>query len=256
LTPVPTPRKPNVIFDTTKTAVRHHTNIIEDLGYNFDHFMAENSDTTIGYNSEFRPLRQTETVFGEHPGFVFFRTIADLGMAYHFSDTIREVDRWTELERVLHRGNHNSAEADLPTASRLLNKDVTPGFSLPLSPSVVRHIPDAEVQPCGLAKQFGLQADGSRFAKSQLTQDLSFWTVGTNKSVNSRINLTRYPAMIYGWCLRRIIHFVVALRLAHPGQVILVAKIDFSDAYCRIFHAASAMVKSIIVAAGIAYLAL
>jgi hypothetical protein len=48
----------------------------------------------------------------------------------------------------------------------------------------------------------------------------------------------------------------VALRLAHPGKRILVAKFDFSDAYRRICHAASAMVKSIVVAAGIAYLAL
>jgi hypothetical protein len=64
--------------------------------------------------------------------------------------------------------------------------------------------------------------------------------------------------MVYGWCLIliHIIRFVVALRLAYPNQCILVAKFDFSDAYRRICHAASAMVKSIVVASGIAYLAL
>jgi hypothetical protein len=180
-TPVPAPRKPNVIFDTTETAVRHNTKIIEDLGYDFDQFMAENSDTTIGYNSKFQLLSQTETLFGQHPGFGFFRTFAELGMAYHFSDTIREVDRWAKLERVLRRGNHKSAEADLLTVSQILGKDVTHGFSLPLSPSIIQHISDAEVQPCGLAQQFGLQANGSRVAKSRLTQDLSFWTIGANK---------------------------------------------------------------------------
>jgi hypothetical protein len=62
--------------------------------------------------------------------------------------------------------------------------------------------------------------------------------------------------MVYGWCLLRIIHFVVALRLAHPGTRILVSKYDCSDAYRRIAHVASAMIKSIIVTAGIAYLTL
>jgi hypothetical protein len=56
--------------------------------------------------------------------------------------------------------------------------------------------------------------------------------------------------------LLRIIHFVVALRLAYPDQKIFIAKFDFSDAYRRIAHAASAIVKTIIVAEGIAYLAL
>jgi hypothetical protein len=62
--------------------------------------------------------------------------------------------------------------------------------------------------------------------------------------------------MVYGWCLLRVIHFIVALRFAHPNTRILVAKFDFSDAYRRVFHAASAMVKSILVVAGIAYLVL
>jgi hypothetical protein len=56
--------------------------------------------------------------------------------------------------------------------------------------------------------------------------------------------------------LLRIIHFVVALRLAYPDQKIFIAKFDFSDAYRRIAHAALAIVKTIIVAEGIAYLAL
>jgi hypothetical protein len=66
----------------------------------------------------------------------------------------------------------------------------------------------------------------------------------------------QYPEMIFGWCLPRILHFVVALRLSHPNCRILIAKYDFSDAYRRINHSAQAAVQSIIVLAAIAFLAL
>jgi hypothetical protein len=113
------------------------------------------------------------------------------------------------------------------------------------------------VQPCGLASQFSLKADGSRKLKHRLTHDLSYQVDPVGKvSVNSRVDMDQYPEMVFGWCLPRIIHFIVALRIAFPTKRILIAKYDFSDAYRRIAHSASAAVQSIIVWAGIAFLAL
>jgi hypothetical protein len=65
-----------------------------------------------------------------------------------------------------------------------------------------------------------------------------------------------YTEMIYGWCLTRIIHFIVALRLAYPLLPIFIVKYDYSDAYRRIAHAPSAAAQSIIIFAGVAYIAL
>jgi hypothetical protein len=62
--------------------------------------------------------------------------------------------------------------------------------------------------------------------------------------------------MVYGWCLGRIIHFIVALRLSYPSTRIFISKYDYSDAYRRIHHSSTAAVQSIIVLAGIAYIAL
>jgi hypothetical protein len=62
--------------------------------------------------------------------------------------------------------------------------------------------------------------------------------------------------MIYGWCLSRIIHYVVALRREHPNKRIFVAKYDYSDAYRRMNHAASAAAQSIAIFDGVAYIAL
>jgi hypothetical protein len=56
--------------------------------------------------------------------------------------------------------------------------------------------------------------------------------------------------------LLHIIHFIAALRLAYPTSRILIAKYDFSDTYRCITHLAKAVSQTIIVLAGIAFLAL
>jgi hypothetical protein len=62
--------------------------------------------------------------------------------------------------------------------------------------------------------------------------------------------------MVYGWCLRRIFHFVVLIRTHHPTKSILISKYDYSDAYRRIAHSASAAVQTIAVVGWMAYLCL
>jgi hypothetical protein len=62
--------------------------------------------------------------------------------------------------------------------------------------------------------------------------------------------------MIYGWCLLRILHFVVALRAAHPTKKIFISKYDFADPYKRVAHSAKAMVRTIIVLRTVAFIAL
>ena len=68
--------------------------------------------------------------------------------------------------------------------------------------------------------------------------------------------MTQYPEMVYGWCLPRILHFAMSLRWHAPDRRILIAKYDYSDAYRRIAHSASAAPQTIAVHDGIGYLAL
>jgi hypothetical protein len=66
--------------------------------------------------------------------------------------------------------------------------------------------------------------------KERLTHDMSFSITGEGLSVNNRVDMSAYTEMVYGWCLSRVIHYIVALRGAHPGKRIYIAKYDFSDA--------------------------
>ena len=65
--------------------------------------------------------------------------------------------------------------------------------------------------------------------------------------------MSAYTEMIYGWCQPRIMHFVVALRLRHPGTLILIAKYDYSDAYRGIAHSASVATQTIAIQGQLAY---
>ena len=42
--------------------------------------------------------------------------------------------------------------------------------------------------------------------------------------------------MVYGFCLSRTIHYIVALRRSFLEERILISKYDFSDAYRRMVH--------------------
>jgi hypothetical protein len=111
------------------------------------------------------------------------------------------------------------------------------------------------VQPLGLAKQWTLDETGTRIPKYRLTQDLSFTCVKGNwgLSINSRIDMSAYPEMIYGWCLSRIIHYIIALRLAFPDTPVLIAKYDYSNAYRRVAHSATAVEQTISMCNNLAY---
>lgn len=113
--------------------------------------------------------------------------------------------------------------------------------------ATVHQIPGAAVQPLGLAQQWTPGEDGKRKAKFLLAQDLSFAFKNRKippVSVNSRIKMDAYPEMTNGWCPPLILHYIVALRLAHPGCRILICKYDYSDPYRRIAHSANAAVQT------------
>jgi hypothetical protein len=195
-------------------------------------------------------------ILGQHPDFEFFSEVLTNGMDYRFKEELSGDERKAEMEAIILQGNHQSVKEDSDEVAKLLAKDVLHSFLLPVRPAIVPSIAKAMVQPAGVVKQFLLQEDGTRTLKRRLTQDLLFPLTFWDASVNNRIDMDAYTEMIYGWCLTRLIHFIVALRLAYPLLPIFIVKYDYSDAYRRIAHAPSAAAQSIIIFAGVAYIAL
>lgn len=252
----PAPKAPPVMFELTEAAVQHNTELLEAFDLNSAEFLSLHQDTTLGFGSEFRPIEQFKKVLGGHPNFGFFADVLKNGMSHHFTNELSEEERKAEVEAMIKRGNHESVQEDSEAVSKLPEKDVLHGFSLPVNPSIVPSIPGAMVQPAGVVKQFSLQEDGSRILKRRLTQDLTFPLTFTEASANNRIDMEMHVEMIHGWCLTRIVHFTVALRICFPKKRIFIVKHDCSDAHRRVAHSASAVVQSIIIFAAVAHLAL
>ena len=225
---------------------------------NLGALIAAHQDSTLGYGSEFRSVTELTPLLGRHPNFVMLAEYLTSGMPYLFSREIDSDTKLDELETLIRRGNHKSAQDETERVVLLLGKDVRYGFSVPLPTRLVSAISGAAVQPLGIAKQWTVMPDGSRTAKFRLTQDLSFSSSkgGLPRAINARVDMGMYPEMTYGWCLPRILHYIISLRTHHPGTIILISKYDYSDAYRRMAHSADAAKQTIAVVGLVAYLAL
>jgi hypothetical protein len=179
-------------------------------------------------------------------------------MHYVFDRELESDERNDEVATMLARGNHKSAQLEQDRVGELLAKDVVHGFTIPLPIATIKLIPGAMVQPLGLVQQWTVGPDGERKVKFQLTQDLSFSTNRHSKptSINARVDMSAYVEMVYGWCLPRIVHFIVALRSQNPTLLILISKYDYSDAYRRIAHSASAAAQTIAINGTTAFISL
>jgi hypothetical protein len=255
-TPCPTPEKSVIRFDLSADSLEANGSLLIEHEFDFADLLESQKGSTVWHGSEFRSKDHISTVLGAHPILDYLEDTFSEGMSYHFNSEISEESRRNEVKTLLARGNHKSAEEKIEVVERLLAREVKHGFCMPFAAKLVPKVKGALVQPCGLATQFSLQADGSRKEKERLTHDLSFSTNEERNSVNDRIDMSRYPEMFYGWCLLRTIHFIVCLRCDNPGRKIFISKYDYSDAYRRISHSAQAAVQTIIVLAGIAYLSL
>jgi len=249
-----------VVFERTKEAAEMNSKILEDHGFDLARLFESESDTTLGFGSEFRPLDQLRKVLGGHPNFPFLEEYVSTGMPYLFRESLPENIRRAEVEGMIQRGNHKSALVDSEKISELIDKDVRYGFSLPVTIESVSKLKGSMVEPLGIVRQFTPNLDGSRRLKFRMTQDLSFFldTLGTDRklSINDRIDMGQYVEMIFGWCLPRIIHYILSLRLHHPQLRILIAKYDYTSAYRRMAHSAEAAAQTVSTHELIAFIAL
>ena len=243
----------------TPADLEHNARILADANFDFTRLIPAHQGSTLGFGSEFRPLRDLELLLSRHPHFPFVARVLTSGMDYHFQDgqELAETERLAEMAGQLQRGNHKSVSQALDRVKELLAKDVTHGFTIPLPVECAPQIKGGMIQPLGVVKQSSLNEHNEIVNKFRLTQDLSF-SLDTEKdlSVNGRINLQRYPEMVYGWCMPRILHVVSSLREELPDTPIFICKYDYSDAYRRVAHSPAATSQTIAVLEDIAYVSL
>jgi hypothetical protein len=258
VTKTSTPSKPPFRFEAGKEAAAHNAKLLQGFSYDLGSLIQAHGSTTLGFGSEFRTVAELRPLLQGHIHFKKLSELLTYGMDYVFTRELSESERKDEVKAMLARGNHKSAQSEQGQVGKLIAKDVLHGFTIPIPVETVVLIPGAMVQPLGLVQQWTVAPDGERTIKYRLTQDLSFSTdkKAPPVSVNSRVDMGAYPEMIYGWCLPRIVHYIVSLRIHNPGLRILISKYDYSDAYRRIAHSARAATQTVSVNGDTAFVSL
>jgi hypothetical protein len=203
--------------------------------------------------SEFRHHATLAPLLNCHPLWEFVQKVLTHGAELHFTQEPNNEQRLLENEAQILLNNHKKAR-DLPDIVRKsIANDVSHGFAIPICVEDITKIPGAMICPLGIVRQTTISSDGQRIAKDRLTHDQTFCVLESSKSVNTLLDSSAYPELIYGFCLRRIIYQILSLRHHYPTDSILISKFDIKSAFRRINYSGQAATRCIAVFDNIAY---
>ena len=139
-----------------------------------------------------------------------------------------------DLKTSLEFGNHKGVKK-FPKFYKELNlSDIHNGYSIPIPLQMMTQLPGALSCPMNVIEQLTISETGELIDKQRACHDLSFPFEPSQTSVNSRVIEEELSPCVFGHCLLRLIHYIAALRLAHPNVPILIQKVDWKSAYKRI----------------------
>jgi hypothetical protein len=143
-------------------------------------------------------------------------------------------DRNADIQFMLQYGNHKSAKTNSEIVTDLLKEDIERGFALPLPLQAIHSLTHKEISisPLGCQEQDTINELGEIIKKNRLTHDHSFPGPSGN-SPNIRTQSELLPPCKYGHCIKRIINYIISLRLRHPSTPIFISKFDFDAAFRR-----------------------
>ena len=96
-----------------------------------------------------------------------------------------ETARRAENDAILEYGNHASGKKKSEALTKVLLKDASRGYSLPITFDCAKSIKHSRISPMGVAHQWGIDAHGDLIPKDRLTHDQSFSPVGNRRSRRS-----------------------------------------------------------------------
>ena len=226
------PKKHYFVFKNSKKAAKFNTSLIKNTDYDFLKACHKQQGSIVSPGTEFRNIDHLKILFSLHEDWKEFRSIICNGCNYKLEDTVDETTRKADLKAMIKRGNHKSAleEKNYKVLEKAFTKEVELGWSIPVSLKSILKIKNLFVIPLGIANQYSIDEEGRRIPKQRVTHDATFPTP-SGDSVNNRTIEALLQQCIYGQCLRRVVHGIHRLRLAHPNTSIFMSKYDLDAAY-------------------------
>ena len=154
-------------------------------------------------------------------------------------EEIPEAKRVDDVDWMLERGNHKSAEKpeNAKDLQKMNNREVQHRWMLPVTVECVKKIKGAGVIPIGVAEQYTMDENGNRMKKKRTTHNALF-EPPLKMSINNRLLRDLLTPCFYGHCLLRILHIVHIMRWTNPSKGIFITKLDMDSGYRRLHTAA------------------
>ena len=241
-------------FAMTEQAAIHNASILGMHGFDLEKAINSQDNSPISYGSEFRHWTKLEPLLHRHPLWNQMKTILRDGATFPLRKISAE-ERASDKDFMIARGNHKSVGKNLDLVRELINDDVTHGYALPLPIDTALVLPNSSIAPIGVVEQETLNETGERIPKFRMTHDQSF-PGPSGTSVNKRVITEELPPCLFGFCLQRILHYIVDTRRRLPTVRILIGKYDIKSAYRRAHLSAETAVESLMIFENILYLAL
>ena len=226
------PSKPLFAFEFNLEAANKNFILLKrKFGGDLSEALLAQSDSPLGYGSEFKPIKTLEPIFENHPSWRRMKSILTHGSKWPLQP-LDEENRIKDVEDALKFGNHKGANKKQELLEKLVTDDVTRGFAIPFPLSKIIQIPGILLAPLNIQAQNTINERGEIIPKNRLTHDQSWkWQSGT--SVNSRVIKDELMPCYFGRALRRLINWVVAAQKLYPNKRMLATKLDVKAAYRR-----------------------
>jgi hypothetical protein len=242
-TPLPRIRVPKFQFVMSHAAASANLAFLRRHDFHMNHAIAAQPGSPVSFGSEFRPACLLEPVFQCHPLWPKVKSILHEGAVFPL-DPIDKANRDLDNAYMIDHGNHKSAIKYNDEFLPMVETEVRRGFGLVLPLDAWPEIPNCSIAPLGMAEQGTIDETGRLVKKRRLTHDQSI-PGPSGLSVNKRVIAATMTACMFGFCLKRIIHYIVSLRQRHPQKRVMVGKFDWKSAYRRAHLSGQTALESI-----------
>ena len=230
---VPTPKPSPFAHAANADAANQNSQLIAKFDFDLQSLFDAFPNSTISPGSEFRQIEDIEKLLGTHPFWPKIQEILTKGASYTFKNLPSDTDRKQENDAILDYGNHASARKKPEALRKVMAKDAKYGYAFPVTFDCARQLKHGRAGPLGVAQHAGIDEKGEIILKDRLAHDQTF-SMGHAPSLNRLVDESVLIDLVYGWCIDRLIHQLVAIRQKHPSERILICKFDWGAAYRRI----------------------
>ena len=200
----------------SKEAADHNSAIIAQHNYNLPNILLSISNRTqLKYGSELRPASELALILQNHELWDGTHSLLQQESSILLQPSDPAEDK-TDVKLGLERDNHKGAVNQPDLLYKLVSKDATHGFALPITQETVAKIKDGLWAPLKIAEQWSINDTGERIEKKCLTE--------SNLSINDKIDEEKIEPLIYGYIFLRLIHMIHMMRMCHSYMVIFICK--------------------------------